>query len=184
MTLQEMIARQRQITEAARSEGRSLTAEEQREFDQLQGQIDAAVAGEARGGSGAGFIQGQAGGGQEGGAAGSGRSAEGAGGTPQALSADPAGAGGNGNGDGQRAILAERTRIREITALCQRFGIEPEQFIARGDTMDQVRAAVLSQLERNGAPISARVTEDAADKMRSAMVDGILLRTFVVHLCG
>ncbi len=176
MTLQEMIARQRQITEAARSEGRGLTTEEQREFDQLQGQIDAAVAGGTRSGSGTGPAQGQTGGGQGSGAAGSGRSAEGAGGTPQAPAADPAGTGENGEGEGQRAILAERARIREITALCGRFGIEPEQFISRGDSMDQVRAAVLSQLERNGAPISARVTEDAADKMRSAMVDGILLR--------
>ena len=45
MTLQEMIARQRQITEAARNEGRSLMEEEQREFEQLQGQIDGALAG-------------------------------------------------------------------------------------------------------------------------------------------
>ena len=45
MTLQQMIARQRQITEAARNESRSLTAEEQREFDQLQGQIDGVLAG-------------------------------------------------------------------------------------------------------------------------------------------
>ena len=36
MTLQEMIARQRQITEQARNEGRNLTAGEQAEFDGLQ----------------------------------------------------------------------------------------------------------------------------------------------------
>lgn len=96
MTLQEMIARQRQITEAARSEGRSLTAEEQREFDQLQTQIDAAIAG------GDGEGNGQNGNAQ--------RSAEGAGETSPGQTANPAGT----EGEGQRAVLAERARIREI----------------------------------------------------------------------
>ena len=41
MTVQEMIARQRQITDQARSEGRDLTEAEKAEFDRLQGQIDA-----------------------------------------------------------------------------------------------------------------------------------------------
>lgn len=41
MTVQEMIARQRQITEQARSEGRDLTEAEKTEFDRLQRQIDA-----------------------------------------------------------------------------------------------------------------------------------------------
>lgn len=44
MNLQEMIARQRELTEAARQQGRSLTAEEQREFDSLQEQIDSMAA--------------------------------------------------------------------------------------------------------------------------------------------
>ena len=44
MNLQEMIARQRELTEAARQQGRSLTAEEQREFDSLQEQIDSMTA--------------------------------------------------------------------------------------------------------------------------------------------
>lgn len=41
MTVQEMIARQRQITDQARSEGRDLTEAEKTEFDRLQRQIDA-----------------------------------------------------------------------------------------------------------------------------------------------
>lgn len=140
MTLQEMIARQRQITEGARAEGRSLTEEEQREFDNLQSQIDEELQ----------------------------RSANGNG---RGVPSD-----GNGADAGQQAALRERSRIREISALCQRFGIDPETYISRGDTLDQVREAVLEQLQRNSAPISARVTEDEGDKKRSAMVDGILLR--------
>ena len=42
MTIQEMIARQQAIVAGARNEGRGLTREEQAEFDQLQGKIDAA----------------------------------------------------------------------------------------------------------------------------------------------
>lgn len=42
MNLEEMIARQQQIVSGARNEGRGLTQEEQREFDNLQTQIDAA----------------------------------------------------------------------------------------------------------------------------------------------
>ena len=42
MTIQEMIARQQAIVTQARNEGRGLSREEQTEFDQLQGRIDAA----------------------------------------------------------------------------------------------------------------------------------------------
>ncbi len=161
MTLQEMIAEQRRITETARSEGRSLTAEEQGRFDQLQGQIDEALrsGGAADGGVGAGF-SGTGGEGQRagGGAAGS------TGQNPENAAAE------------QRAALAERSRVNEIMGLCQRFGVDPAEYISRGDTIDQVRAAVLDRLERSGSPISVRVTADEGDKKRAAMVDGILLR--------
>lgn len=145
MTVQEMIARQRQITDQARSEGRDLTEAEKAEFDRLQGQIDA--------GDG---NRGSATGGQE----------------------PPASAPGKEDPDaaGQRAALAERARISEIQGLCRKFGVDPDPFVSRGDSIDQVRAAVLDQLERNGSPVSVRVTADAGDKKRAAMVDGILLR--------
>ena len=42
MTIKEMIARQSEITKLARSENRDLTDEETREFNELQGKIDAA----------------------------------------------------------------------------------------------------------------------------------------------
>ena len=151
MTLQEMIARQRQLTETARQERRNLTAEEQAEFDNLQCQIDMK----------------------------SGTSSEGenrcTSNREQRPVRAPEGSAGREE-EAQRAALAERTRIREITGLCARFGMDAEPFISRGDTMAQVREAVLGQLERNGAPLSARVTEDEEDKKRAAIVDGILLR--------
>ena len=85
MNLQEMIDRQRQITKAARSEGRSLTEEEQREFDQLQTQIEAAIAGGDEAGS---SLNGKAS-----------RSAEGAGGNSQGQATNPTGT----EGEDQRA---------------------------------------------------------------------------------
>ncbi|ERI79394.1 hypothetical protein CLOSYM_00904, partial [[Clostridium] symbiosum ATCC 14940] len=99
MTLQEMIARQRQLTETARQERRNLTAEEQAEFDNLQCQIDMK----------------------------SGTSSEGENGVPatgnRGQCGPPEGSAGREE-EAQRAALAERTRIREITGLCARFGMD------------------------------------------------------------
>ena len=137
MNLKDMIARQKQITEAARAAGRNLTEEEQQEFDDLQRNIEEALS----------------------------RDGGGEGGEPE----DCAGA-------TQRAVEAERERIREVTDLCSRFGMDAGEFISRGDSLDDVRKAVLENLERNGSPISVRVSADEEDKKRSAIVDGILMR--------
>lgn len=144
MTLQEMIARQRELTETARRQGRGLTTEEQKEFDSLQAQIEAMPAGSQR-------------------------------------ENQPTGAGDGGEGSGeaegvQRAVQAERIRIREITALCQRFGMDSQQYVERGDTLDQVRQAVLAELQRTNGPVGVRVLQDEGDKKRDAITDGILLR--------
>lgn len=150
MNLQELIARQRKITELARTQGRELTETERQEFDDLQRQIDEILAQEGEEGAG-----------------------PSAGGT---RGATPPATGDASTEESRQAALAERTRIREITGLCSRFGMDPDEYISRGDTLEQVRKAVLDRLERNGAPISVRVNEDEADKKRSAIVDGILLR--------
>lgn len=156
MTLQEMIARQKQITEQARNAGRNLTEEEQQEFDELQRKITlSAPAGKP--GTG------------DTGAATSNQGERGKDGAEAGVGQDPP-------DEGQRATLAERMRITEIDGLCRRFGLDPSQYISRGDTMEQVRASVLEQLERTHSPVSVRVTADAEDKHRAAIVDGILLR--------
>lgn len=142
--LQEMIQRQRELTETARQQGRNLTVEEQREFESLQEQIDAL--------SRANGPEGETGGG--------GQTS-----VPQ-----------NEEEAQRAAAMAERARIQEITTICQRFGMDPKQHIEKGDTLDQVRAAVLEELQRTSAPVSARVTEDEGDKKRNAITDGILLR--------
>ena len=81
----------------------------------------------------------------------------------------------------QRAIAAERERVADITALCRDFGIESDSFIRDGKTVDEVRAAVLEQLRKDNAPISAHatMTESEDDKFRRAAVDGLVMRSGV-----
>lgn len=54
MTLEQMINEQQMLLNAARTQGRSLTAEEQARFDSLQRSIDAARAASPSGGNGTG----------------------------------------------------------------------------------------------------------------------------------
>ena len=106
MTIQEMIARQQAIVTQARNEGRGLSREEQTEFDQLQGKIDAA----------------RAAGGQEGTQGGAEPPADGSRGA-----GDPAGAEGqDGGSDATRqAVEAERQRnsdkriILKMSSICE-----------------------------------------------------------------
>ncbi len=149
MNLQEMIARQRELTEAARQQGRSLMAEEQREFDSLQEQIDSMTASGQEGQRGA---------------------------NPPAGNPPASGEAAPGGDEARAAAMAERQRVRDITDLCQRFGMDSEPYISNDSTLDQVRAAVIEHLQRTKGPVGTRVTEDEGDKKRNAMTDGILLR--------
>ena len=75
------------------------------------------------------------------------------------------------------AVDAERARAADITALCARFGMDAQTYIRGGQTVDQVRAAILDQLAQNNPPSSIRVTQDEGDKLRGAVSDAILMRT-------
>lgn len=157
MTLEQMISEQQMLLNTARTQGRSLTAEEQARFDSLQRSIDAA---RAAAGSMNGNTSGQ-------------RQREG--------ETETGTEGSEGEGDGesaQRAMQAERTRIQGITSMCRDFNMDPASYIENGSTEDQVRAAILENLRSTGAPVSTgvRVTETAEDKYRSAAVDALLMR--------
>ena len=157
MTLEQMINEQQMLLSTARTQGRSLTAEEQARFDSLQRSIDAARAAAPSGGNGTGS---------------EGHQRE--------------GESGEGEGDGsedpdaaQRAMQAERTRIQNIRSMCRDFNVEPDQYIQNGSTEDQVRAAILEGLRSTGAPVNTgvRVTETAEDKYRAAAADALILRS-------
>lgn len=171
MTIQEMIARQQEIVNGARAAGRDLTAEEQTEFNGLQRQIDAGQGGEPTGGAPAGGQRGaedpaQGGdpapaGGQRGASA------------PTAAPAAPAAT------DAGQAVTAERQRISDIVALCRQTGMEPDQYIRSGATMDTVRTAAVDHLIKHGAPLSSRMNNDPGDNFRAAATDALLMRTGV-----
>ena len=148
MTIEQMIARQQELLNAARSAGRNMTREEAAEFDSLQRSIDAARA------AGAGIAHG----GQS--------------------STPAAGEGGNGGQDpqnAQRAIEAERQRIRSIEDLCTEFGLEARSYIDNGSTEEQVRAAVLEHLRSQHSPVATGIqaTDTQEDKFRRAAADSL-----------
>ena len=144
------IARQQQLVNAAKAANRSLTTEEQSEFDTLQREIDTLTAEIA---------------------------AEEAQQQRQATGTNPEGtpAPEGTPTDAQRAVEAERTRITDITAMCRDFGVDPADYISNGTTVDQVRAAILEQLRTNRAPLSTsvQVTGSGEDEFRRDASDAL-----------
>ena len=149
---------QQAIVNAAKAENnRSLTAAEQAKFESLQRDIDQATA----------EIEAEE---------------RGLGTNTGAQSAPPA-AGqateGQQGENAQRAIEGERNRVTEITALCRDFDADPAQYISGGQTLDQVRAAILENLRATGAPAGVQVTRDEGDTFRERASDALMLRAGV-----
>lgn len=87
-----------------------------------------------------------------------------------------------GEGDSETAIRqAERSRIREIEAMCNYFGMEAKEYIDNGSSVENARAAIMGNLMRGGAPISqsgrADVIMDEGDKFRAAASDALVMRS-------
>ena len=157
--LQKALARQQELVTLARNEGRDLTAEEQAEFDRCQAVIDAGNEGGEAGGQPAGGERGAENGGQ----------------------GAPAGTNQPSVADTQRAIQAERQRTADIMALCRQTGMDAEEYIRSGATMDTVRAAAVDFLIQHNGPVGARISDNSReqDNFRQAAVDAMLLRTGV-----
>ena len=78
--------------------------------------------------------------------------------------------------DGSRA---ERERVREIMEACKRFEIDATPYIDGGQTVEQVRGAILDSLAQKQEATkvgTAHIETDERDKFRSAVVDGISKR--------
>ncbi|MEK3976065.1 phage major capsid protein [Psychrobacillus sp. FSL K6-1267] len=138
MTLAQKLARQQEIINKAKAEGqRALSTEEQREFDELQTDIDAM------------------------------RSA-----SNNHLPSKE---------DNSRAIEAERERAAEITTLCREFGIESDEYIRGGQSVDEVRKFILEKEMKARKPQSSGVQMgmDERDKFRDAASQGLALRVGV-----
>lgn len=82
-------------------------------------------------------------------------------------------------------VNAERTRALEIRSICRGFGIDEEPYIRDGSSVEAVRAAVLDHLQAERRPVKTGTRSDVTivkeelDKVRSAAVDGLLLRSGV-----
>nr|WP_325300188.1 hypothetical protein [uncultured Dysosmobacter sp.] len=162
MNLRQMIERQQQILDAARTAGRGMTAEEIAEFESLQRSIDAA---RAAGSSGT----------PDGG---NGAAAGAAAGTQQRGGEEGSEDGEADTQEAQRAVQMERQRIQTISDLCREFGMESRSFIENGTTAEQMYRAVVEHQRATGQPIQtgAHITDSAEDKFRRAAVDSLLMR--------
>lgn len=151
---QQIMQRQQQLVTTAKNEERELTEAEQVEFDSLQKELEELNRGSE---DGDGSMSGSATEGQRQNGAGEGK---------QGLQREAA----------QRAIEEERKRVRDITSLCRSFKMDPDSYIDSGQTMEQVRAQVIEELQKTGAPVNMRVTADEGDKFRERASDGMLMR--------
>ena len=160
---QQKLLRQQEIVNAAKAGNRTLTAEENAEFQRLQGEIDTLTR----------EIEAEA----QASAASAASST-----TPAAPAAAPATP--DMNEVQQRAIEAERTRVREISGLCGSFGIDPAEYINNGSSLDETRAAVLDKLRGSHAPVSARVqvTGSGEDDFRRDATDALMIRSGQVEV--
>ena len=150
-----LLQRQQALVDAAKNAHRSLSDTEQADFDDLQRQIDALnaeIEAEER---------------QQQTAA------------PAATATAPTDTPAATGDDVQRAIESERTRISDITALCRDFDMDPADFIRNGTSLDNVRAAILTQLQANGGAISrsVQVTGSGEDEFRRDAADAIRIRS-------
>lgn len=145
------ILRQQAILNAAKDAHRELSAEEQREFDSLQREIDTLTE-EIRQ--------------EEEQQARHNETGE----APEESEINP-----------EQVRNQERQRISEITGLCREFGMEDQMqgFIDSGRTVENVHAAVIEHMRRNGAPLNGRVVveTDEQDKFRDATSDSLLMRS-------
>lgn len=136
--IQKILARQKAILDGAKNDGnRALSVEEQREFDQLQTELEA--------------LREQ--------------------GDPNDPTPTPV-------DNSERALAAERQRALEITSLCRDFGLNAEDYIKDGHTIDQVRQFILEKQIKDRAPQPSGVQmgKDERDKFRDAAAHGMALR--------
>ncbi|WP_409176654.1 prohead protease/major capsid protein fusion protein [Brevibacillus fortis] len=78
----------------------------------------------------------------------------------------------------RQAAEAERARVTEITQLCRTFGMEGDEFIRTGATVQAVKDAILQkQISANQPQATSVVVQtEEADKFRAAASDALLMR--------
>lgn len=143
------IAAQQALLNGARAAGREMTAEENAQFDALQREIEALDAEiEAEERHAVQTVTGE--------------------GTENHSAAT------------KTAVDEERQRIQNITDMCRDFDVDANlqaSFIREGNTVDQVRAAILDSLRITNGPTSVQVSRSEEDTFRARSVDALMLRS-------
>lgn len=79
----------------------------------------------------------------------------------------------------ETAVNAERTRVNEIVSMCRSFNLSPDDYISKGTSVEDTRAAILTELAAQRKPSEVSVTADESEKFRAAATDGLALRAGV-----
>lgn len=79
---------------------------------------------------------------------------------------------------------AGTARALEIMGMCRSFGLDPEEYIRSGMSLDRTREAIMNKLCDGKRPLPARSVEvsDENDKVREQIRDAILVRGRVISL--
>lgn len=99
-------------------------------------------------------------------------------GNEDGLTREEGGESGEGDADAQN----ERKRASSIATLCREFGMDAEEYIERGASVEEVQTAVIEQLRGTNGPLQTRgsgdltVTKSEEDKFREAAADALLMR--------
>ena len=75
----------------------------------------------------------------------------------------------------QRAAEAERARSLEIMALCRQFGMDAEEFIKSGATVEAVKDEALKKKAQEETPVNVTIGEDDKEKFAKKARDGFAL---------
>ena len=167
--LKKLIARQKQLTDLAKAENRSLTEEEAAKFDELQDLIDDIRASLEDEGEGA--------------VAGEGDEAKKSADDDEGKNDDEEDKDKDTSSKSLSGVMAERKRINDINSLCREFGFEDEapNFISEGRSVASVRKAILDGLKKSNSAHTTGIHygEGEVDKFVKAAGDALVLRSGV-----
>lgn len=81
--------------------------------------------------------------------------------------------------EAERKMENERTRTLEISQLCRQFGMDAENYIKSGATVESVRAAVIEKMAKEQAPVATATVDvvgNGEDKYRETLSEALLLK--------
>ena len=83
----------------------------------------------------------------------------------------------------EEAKLAERNRVAEIYSVCRKFNVaadKVEGFIKESKTVDEVRKAILDDMEVEQKPTKVTVIKDSGEKLMEKAVDGLAMHYGII----